>query len=195
MTVEFKNSNESPQIKCQFNVVVTSNSRLTIYLEGDTDAWRRRLLIVNYERPKPKFVIPNLAEDILAKEGPGVLNFMLEGLEILKNHNWQMQLSENQQRRVDDLLLESDSHRVFAQECLIKDSAAAGMTKAEVYTAYVGFCDRHGWVAMNKNKFGKIGAEAITQIFGLTIRGDIKSPDGRENDGWKNLRLKSEGDL
>lgn len=192
MTVEFKNSNESPQIKCQFNIVVTSNSRLTIHLEGDTDAWRRRLVIVNYERPKPTVIFPNLAEYILENEGPGVLNFMLDGLDFLKNQNWQLNLTENQQRRVDDLLLESDSHRVFAVECLIKDSTAPGMTKSEVYSAYVEFCDRRGWVAMTKNRFGKIGAEAITQIFGLALRGDILASGGKQNDGWKNLRLKTE---
>jgi P4 family phage/plasmid primase-like protien len=197
MTLEFKNSNESPLIKCEFNIVVTSNSRLTIHLEGDADAWRRRLLIVNYERPKPKVVIPTLAEDILIKEGPGVLNFMLEGLGLLRNENWQLRLTENQQRRVDDLLLESDSHRVFAAECLIKDSTAPGMTKAEVYSAYVEFCDQRGWVAMTKNRFGKIGAEAVTQIFGLALRGDILGNGGKQNDGWKNLRLKTgeEGDI
>ena len=68
------------------------------------------------------------------------------------------------------------------------------MTKAEVFTAYVEFCDRRGWIAINKNKFGKNGAEAITQIFGLTMRGDIKSPDGKQNDGWKYLRLKTDQD-
>jgi len=62
-------------------VIVTSNSHLTVYLEGDADAWRRRLVIVNYDRPKSTAVIPDLAEKILKDEGPGVLNFMLDGLE------------------------------------------------------------------------------------------------------------------
>lgn len=44
MTAEFKNSNESPLMSGKFNVVVTCNSRLTVHLEGDTDAWRRRLM-------------------------------------------------------------------------------------------------------------------------------------------------------
>jgi P4 family phage/plasmid primase-like protien len=140
MTAEFKNSNEAPQIKCQFNVIVTSNSRLTVYLEGDADAWRRRLVIVNYDRPKPAVVVPNLAEKILKEEGPGLFNFMLDGLDQLRAANWDLRLTETQQRRVDDLLLESDAHRVFVVECLVKDSTAAGMTKADVYAAFVEFC-------------------------------------------------------
>src|SRR5206468_580284 len=108
----------------QFNVIVTSNSRLTVYLEGDADAWRRRLVIVNYDRPKPPVVIPDLAEKILREEGPGVLNFMLDGLESLRAANWDLRLNEAQQRCVDDLLLESDSHRVFVSECLVKHTTA-----------------------------------------------------------------------
>ena len=133
MTAEFKNSNEAPQVKCQFNVIVTSNSRLTVYLEGDADAWRRRLAIVNFQRPKPSVVIPDLATHIVAEEGPGVLNFMLDGLDALKAANWELRLNERQQRLVDDLLLESDSHRVFVAECLMKDITAPGMTKTEAY--------------------------------------------------------------
>jgi hypothetical protein len=36
VTAEFKNSNEAPQLKCKFNVIVTSNSRLSVLLRGDT---------------------------------------------------------------------------------------------------------------------------------------------------------------
>jgi putative DNA primase/helicase len=194
MTAEFKNSNESPQIKCQFNIIVTSNSRLTVYLEGDSDAWRRRLMIVNYCRPKPQFPIPDLAERILAEEGPGVLNFMLEGLDLLRSANWSLLLNDEQQLRVDDLLLESDSHREFAKECLIKDSDAPGITKAELFTAYTEFCERRGWIPMHRNKFGVQSAVAITEIFRLFVRGDIKGPDGKQNDGWKYLRLKNENE-
>lgn len=194
VTVEYKNCNEAPQLKCQFNVIVTSNSRLTVYLEGDADAWRRRLVIVNYERQKPPVVIPDLAGRILAEEGPGVLNFMLDGLDALRAANWQLDLNERQQSRVDDLLLESESHRVFVSECLVKDSAAPGMTKAEVFTAYLEFCERRGWIALSRNKFGQHGAAAISQTFALTIRNDVQSGGGKSNDGWKALRLKTEKD-
>lgn len=195
MTAEFKNSNESPQVKCQFNIIVTSNSRLAVYLEGDADAWRRRLAIVKYERSKPANAIANFAENIIAEEGSGVLNFMLDGLEALRALNWDLHLNERQQSRVDDLLLESDSHREFVKTCLIKDSAAPGITKAAVYSAYVEFCDRRSWLALTKNRFGKIGSEAITQQFNLTVRGDIRGEDGKQNDGWKNLRLKTENEI
>jgi P4 family phage/plasmid primase-like protien len=194
MTAEFKNSNESPQVKCQFNMIVTSNSRLTVFLEGDADAWRRRLVIVRYERGKPPVPIPNFAETIISEEGSGVLNFMLDGLEALRRDKWKLHLSDRQQARVDDLLLESDSHREFVRNCLEKDSLAPGMTKAEVFTAYVEYCERREWIPMAKARFGKLGSEVIAQEYGLSVRGDICGPDGKQNDGWKFLRLKAEKD-
>src|SRR3989442_5933080 len=92
VTLEFKNSNESPFIICKFNVIVTCNSRLTVHLEGDTEAWRRRLVIVEYDKPKPKQVIADLDRQILSTEGSGVLNWMIEGLDRIRADGWQLVL-------------------------------------------------------------------------------------------------------
>ena len=81
VALEFKRSNETPLIECNFNVLVTCNSRLTVHLEGDTEAWRRRLVIVKYTKPAPKQVIASLSQEILDTEGSGVLNWYLEGLD------------------------------------------------------------------------------------------------------------------
>ena len=116
MTLEFKNSNEAPGIVCKFNIVVTCNSRLTVRLEGDTAAWRRRLVPIEYRKPKPEKVITDLSERILAREASGVLNWMLKGLEKVRADGWQLHLTSAQQQLVDDLLLESDSHTVFVRE-------------------------------------------------------------------------------
>ena len=62
VTLEFKNSNESPSIICRFNVIVTCNSRLAVHLEGDVEAWRRRLAIIEYRKPKPEKIIADLPE-------------------------------------------------------------------------------------------------------------------------------------
>ena len=65
------------------NVLLTCNSRLTVHLEGDTEAWRRRLVPIEYCKPKPENVIVDLDKEILATEASGVLNWMLEGLDKL----------------------------------------------------------------------------------------------------------------
>jgi phage/plasmid-associated DNA primase len=147
---------------------------------------------VKYEQSKPKAPIPNFAEKIVAEEGPGVLNWMLDGLDALRKAEWQLHLNERQQARVDDLLLESDSHREFVREMLVKDSNAPGMTKAEVFAAYVEYTEKRNWRAMPKNRFGALVPDVIAQELGLSIRGDVTGGGKKQNDGWKYLRLKKE---
>lgn len=187
VSLEFKNSNESPSIVCRFNIVVTCNSRLTLHLEGDNDAWRRRLVILPYCNPAPQRKIADLSEIILRDEASGVLNWMLAGLEKIRGDNWQLVVSERQQTVVDDLLLESDSHGVFVREGLIRDGEAQ-ITVADCYTAYVEFCTERGWAALAKNRFSAAIGDAIVRHFGITQRHNIPDEHGKPQRGWKGFR-------
>jgi P4 family phage/plasmid primase-like protien len=189
MTVEFKGSMDSPSLTCAFNVIVTSNSRLTVHLEGDVEAWQRRLAIVTYEKPKPANIIPDLSERIMASEGPGVLNWMLDGLYALRSANWQLALSPRQKARVDELLLESDSVNVFFRERCVADSMVAGITVSETYGAYADFCMDRGWNPSDRYQFGREAPDIVQRSFRLVPRHDIKGPDGKSQRGWKTLRL------
>jgi phage/plasmid-associated DNA primase len=186
VTLEFKGSNERPEITCHFNAVATCNSRLTVHLEGDAEAWRRRLVIIEYRKPKPASVIADLSERILAEEGPGVLNWMLDGLEKIRADGWQLHLTTAQQKLVDDLLLESDADVVFAKECLHKDGTES-LQVAHCYEAYVNFCTAHGWTMMPKKKFSNCIVDTVTRLFGLTLRNDILDENGKAQRGWKGI--------
>jgi P4 family phage/plasmid primase-like protien len=189
MTLEFKNSNASPSITCRFNIVVTSNSRLTVHLEGDTAAWRRRLAIIEYRNPPPPEKVAALSEMILRDEAAGVLNWMLEGLDKIRADGWQLHLNETQQKIVDDLLLESDGHTVFVKEALVRDGEAS-LTAADCYTAYVEFCANRGWMALPKNRFTSLAADAIVRHFALTSRNDILDESNKAQRGWKGIRCR-----
>ena len=187
VTLEFKNSNESPSIICRFNIVVTCNSRLTVRLEGDNDAWRRRLVIIQYSNPAPQKKIADLSEIILRDEASGVLNWMLAGLGRIRADGWQLNVNESQQKTVDDLLLESDSHGVFVNEALVRDSEAQ-TTVADCYAAYVEFCTERGWFALAKNRFSAAIGDAIVRQFGIVQRHNIPDEYGKPQRGWKGFR-------
>ena len=189
VTLELKGSNERPQIICRFNAIVTCNSRLTVHLEGDAEAWRRRLAIIQFAKAKPERVIADLSEQILREEGPGVLNWMLAGVEVLRADGWQLRLSDGQQRRVDDLLMESEADAVFAKECLFRDGTES-LTVTECYEAYVDFCSARGWTLMPKRKFSASIADTVTREFGLTLRHDIAIGEEKPQRGWKGLGCK-----
>jgi P4 family phage/plasmid primase-like protien len=189
VTVEFKNSNESPSVIGRFNVIVTCNSRLAVHLEGDTDAWRRRLAIIDYNRPKSERVIADLDQRILTTEASGVLNWMLAGLKKLRADGWQLHLTPAHQRLVDDLLLESDGHGVFARECLIR-SADKKLTVLDCFSAYVNFCSDRGWVSLPRNKFGHVIGDIVAREHGITLRHDIHDSKGKEQRGWQGLGVR-----
>jgi P4 family phage/plasmid primase-like protien len=191
VTLEFKNSNESPFIICRFNVVVTCNSRLTVHLEGDTDAWRRRLVIIDYHKPKPTKVIADLDQQILSTEGSGVLNWMLEGLAKLRADGWQLHLSGSQQNAVDNLLLESDGHGIFIKGELIR-ATNTQLTVQDAFSAYIEFCAERGWVTLSRNKFGQLIGDAVARHYGLTVRHDIPDSRGKPQRGWSGLSLRTQ---
>jgi P4 family phage/plasmid primase-like protien len=189
VTLEFKNSNETPGIYCKFNIVVTCNSRLTVHLEGDQDAWRRRLVVIEYNRPKPEHVIADLDKRILTEEGSGVLNWMLDGLDKLRADGWQLRVDGHHQTHVDNLLLESDGHTVFIRECLVRDEKGQ-LTAPDCYAAYVTFCTQRSWSALTKNKFGTLISDAVVRQFGITQRHDIVDGSRSTQRGWKGVALK-----
>ena len=186
VTLEFKGSNERPEIVCRFNAIVTCNSRLTVHLEGDAAAWQRRLVIIEFRKPKPENVIADLSERILANEGSGVLNWMLDGLDRIRADGWQLLLTPAQEKLVDDLLLESEGDVVFAKECLVKDGTES-VTVAQCYEVYVQFCNDRGWTAMVKKKFFNSIGDTVTRLFGLTVRNDIADMSGKAQRGWKGI--------
>jgi P4 family phage/plasmid primase-like protien len=189
ITVELKSSMAAPSLTCEFNIIVTSNSRLVVHLEGDVAAWQRRLKIIRYEKPKPANVIPDLDKQIFQNEASGVLNWMLDGLYALRAANWQLDLSPVQKTRVDELLLESDSVNVFFAERCIADPAAEGLTVTDAFAAYSDFCADRGWTGLSRNLFGRDCQEIAQRLFRVTPRHDIKSADGKKQRGWKGFRL------
>ena len=189
ITVELKGSMAAPSLNCEFNIFVTSNSRLVVHLEGDVAAWQRRLKVIRYEKPKPANVIPYLDKQILQNEASGVLNWMLDGLYALRAANWQLALSSGQTARVDELLLESDSVNVFFSKRGIADTAAEGLTVADAFAAYSDFCMDRGWTGLSRNLFGRDCQEVAQRLFRAAIRHNIKGADGKNQRGWKGFRL------
>ena len=138
MGAEKKGSNESFNLNGNFNLMITCNERLHIRIEGDVDAWRRRLLIIPYEAEPPKIKIDNFAEKLMAEEGEGILNYAVEGailyLKEIKEVG-DFKLSKTQQKRIDDLLSESESVRHFLEERCVREDGE-DITRNEVLEAY-----------------------------------------------------------
>src|SRR4029434_4417028 len=80
---EPKGGTGSFHVAVHSNVVITSNARLKVRLQGDVGAWKRRITIVRYEAPPPSRKIPDFGAYLVRTEGSGILNWALLGAQKL----------------------------------------------------------------------------------------------------------------
>ncbi len=191
---EGKNLNCRVQMKGHFNIGITANSRLRVRLEGDTGAWSRRILSVNYDRPKPANPIRDFEDVLLEQEGPGILNWMIEGavehlVELDKCGDFI--LTDKQKARVEALLCESDSVRFFVRHAL-EESEGGTVTTDELVRAYADFCEVRGWDALARRTVENQLPDLMLEKFRAAKRNDIKR-EGKSHKGFAGVAIKPEG--
>jgi P4 family phage/plasmid primase-like protien len=189
LSVELKNGRERPEIEGNFNVIIVSNSHLVIRLEGDTEAWRRRLAIIPYRKPKPEHIITSLADLILKDEGSGVLNWAIAGLLQLRKDEWCFKLTETQKKVRDKTLLESDSPQQFVETRFEKDENAT-LTQEDCFGYYVEYCKKLEWTPLPRTTANPIIENQIMRHYAISQRNDIKGSIGTAQRGWKGIRVK-----
>jgi len=195
LTAEAKFSNEVLALSGDFNVLITSNTRLRVRLDGDASAWRRRLVIIRFERPPPAVRIPNFAELLVREEGPGIVRWALAGLlraRIELAQAGDLRLTQEQEARVDALLQESDSVRRFVAECI--EHGSGDITSAEAVEAYFRFCASRDWTPQPAKTVERSLTDALLEAHGVSRRHDIRR-DGRNVRGWSGVILRQDEEV
>ncbi len=180
------------QIQGDFCVLITSNSRLQLRIDGDLSAWKRRLLIVRFEAPPPKKKIPDLAHLLIKEEGSGILNWALHGLYLLLKDIeaiGDIQLENSQHNIVDALLAESDSLRYFLNDCVERDEAK-DLATSEIVESYAEYCADRGWNAKPLTVVHKELESSMLSLFG-TSKAQSISRDGKSVRGFRRVQLKT----
>jgi P4 family phage/plasmid primase-like protien len=191
LEAEKKGLNQRVHVRGDFNVGITCNADLNIRLEGDVGAWRRRLLVIKYDRPAPAKPIPDFAEQLLAEEGPGILRWMMEGaIELLNDlqERGNYILTEGQKARIDRLMDQSDSTRRFVEEGVIA-SKGSEITVAELLTAYYEFCEQRGWYPMSTRDLNTQLPRHMLEVHKSHKRHDFKRGESSNVRGYKHVRL------
>jgi phage/plasmid-associated DNA primase len=180
-----------------FNIIMTCNSRLRVRLEGDTSAWRRRLLIVRYQNPPPKNRILDFHVPLLNEEGSGILRWALAGFVKLQAEfaaTGDFALSEKQRGRVDSLLAESDSLRCFLRERLQK-TAYGDVTTGEISQAYAEYCADKSWNALPTTVVERTLPDLMLELFQATKSHSIERDGKKSSRGWRKVQLLEATDL
>lgn len=187
---EGKSLNARVQMKGEFNIAITCNSRLRVKLEGDAAAWQRRLLGVAYERPKPAQPVRDFDERLIAEEGPGVLNWMIEGavMHLVElDQTGDFVLTQRQHDRIEALLCESDSLRVFVNSRTAKVKGT-DVTTDELVSAYAAFCEERGWEPLPRRAVERQLPDLVLDRFQTTRRNDIQR-EGKSQKGYAHVAI------
>lgn len=186
-----KKGGSSFPLRGNFNVIISTNTRLKVRLEGDHSAWRRRLLIVEYgERPAGVKTLPGFDDTLVREEGAGIVNWMVEGLVRLLREikaDGCVKLSTVQADRIENLLAESESVSVFARKCIIR-SESDDVTVDEIVSHYNQYCITRGWLPLPVRRVEGELRDVMNREHQAAKRNDIKRA-GKHHRGFAHLRI------
>jgi putative DNA primase/helicase len=188
---EAKNSNGSFDITGNFNIVISCNTRLKVLLEGDIGAWKRRLLIVRYEKPPPDKPIPGFDVQLVEEEGSGILNWALEGLQLALadiEETGTLSLGQGQEKRVEALLAESESVRNFIKKYFIRDHGES-VTSDEIVQSYAEYCSDQGWTPLPVTTVQQQLPDLMLEFFRAPKSHCLERNGKKSLRGWKGVRL------
>lgn len=171
-----------------FPVILACNGTPQINLDQDTEAWARRLIILKFKKPNHEDHMGKLG-DLMANEGSGILNWLLEGRRKLRAHKLQINLTREQQVRTNTLLMASDSPTTFVQEGLeAEPDTIIGVT--DMYQSYKSWCRDHEIAPTSSKEFTEAAKQQLEQEYGLRYRHDLPGATGIMR-GWKGVKVKN----
>jgi len=190
MQAEVKYNPDKKVLRGDFHVVIVSNNNLHINLDGDKDAWSRRLLVVDFKNLKPAKPIPNYAEQLVAEEGSGILNWLIEGALDYRaemNKFGHLRLTDDQLSRVATLLQDSDNVVEFVKQAVVP-KANHDVSSDELLRSYYEKCELQKWTPVASQTFRTRVPDLLGQMFKTTRRNDI-TREGRAVRGYKGVAL------
>ena len=188
---EIKYVAEKKQLVGDFQLVIACNNNLLIAPDEDPDAWRRRLLVVEFSRPKPTAPISDFAEKLFQEEGEGILAWLVEGAvqhrtELKKTGNFK--LTKEQQGRIDDLIDASRSVEFFVQNRLNLEKGK-NLPVQSIVAAYQEFCKERNWTAVTERQVENQLGTLMAKVHGVAKRNDVPLENGKLVRGFYGVSL------
>ena len=193
LTAEQKYGTGRFKIQGNFSVVITSNAQLNVRIQGDADAWQRRLLIVPFNAVTPKKRIPNFGLELVKMEGAGILNWALQGLDLLLRDvdaSGDIVLTQRQQDLISGVLSESDSLRTFLS-ARIQRSPGSNLTSTEIVDAYTQYCRAKAWKPMPEPQVHTPLEKLMLELYSA-VKSHCVQRNGGDLRGFKEVKLATE---
>ena len=180
-----KYCNEKCDHQGTFSFAIISNHRLRFQFEGRGDEWRDRAIPIFFDRhiPEERREL-GLVDRLLREEGPGILNWFLEGTRRVRQNNWLISISPVQRDRIERLLALSNPMAVFVQNH-VAFSAGHSFTSAEAWSHYLKVRQEAGLPVLESAAFYKQLAKSMGEIYQTAT---VNSLPGKQR-GYRGFEL------
>ena len=98
-------------------------------------------------------------------------------------------MTEEHKKRIEDLLLESDSVAQFVNDRIYKNDGGNVLIDS-IFTRYVVYCKERNWNVVPKAKMEREAKSLIEQNFYVTERNDLSSITGTAVRGYRGISMK-----
>lgn len=147
-------------------------------------AFRRRLILTTKPRDPGRVDNPQLVEEIIQDELPGVALWMLEGLKRLQANRWQFTISDNQRQQAQRYKEDSFNLLAFLNDRdWVQFDPAASVTSQELYATYCRWCMANGEDPL-KSKTVLAHLKSNAQTLHISYSKHILARDGVEARGF-----------
>ena len=191
---EAKHGNEAHELTGDFNIMIVSNTRLRCRLDGDAGAWRRRLIILRTNSPQVEKKIPNFEEILLSEEGDGILQWTLEGYRLALqdiSEIGDLILSDNQIKRVEGLLAESNALEIYVRDHIVRCSGYA-ITVEDILTSFADFCANRGWQISPQTILQRELSDLMLRHHRVSKSNNVKTTNSGAKRGFRGVRIKEQ---
>jgi P4 family phage/plasmid primase-like protien len=181
------------KISGRFNIWGVTNHKGVIKIESDTDAWERRMVVLDYDAPAPEVKIPDFEDVIMAEEGSGVLAWAVEGAHrylVEAAAGVSLRMHDAARQRVANLLDESRSVEIFIKEVVAPYAGGSGVTLDELYEGYIEWCGDRGWEPERHERFSVKSKALLLSVHRLSVSNSIER-EGKARRGIRNCTLLS----
>jgi len=147
----------------------------------DNGIWRRIWLFPFIAVIPPEKRQPEYGNVLFEQEGPGILNWMIDGLRRYREQSKLMQPAAVRRAMQDYRITSNPVGRFVTEACVTGPREQVG--KSDLYSAYLAWCETAGWRTLSQTKFGS---------FMKTLFDDYNDGNNRY---WIGIRRKTETEL
>lgn len=144
LAAEQKNRNTRIYVRGNFNIMITGNGDLTLNLGSSRDAFKRRMIWIDCQKPENFNRIEGFDQILLDEEKEGILAWAIEGTRKLLAAGGIIKKGDEQEASLEYLLGESAPVETFIKAC-VKDDPDNSIASQDIVPAFYQFVRDVRW--------------------------------------------------